>query len=350
MPIKFLNKSHFTSRRSLLYGLGSVAALSLGGAALSPWLHEKPLKTPNSDFKPHCLRLAWAMGETDSLFIIAQEKGFFNRYNLDIQMLPAIRNSTQVMDCLKTNQCDIALLSILDWLPNLLSGNLKAKLLVGVSGGNFRLLVSRYRRLERLADLSGLSIATRPTAEKEKLFFSILLRRKGLNPDQNIKWVTMEAEELLPALLSHQVNGIIGHDPLMWRLLTSANKDVYELAGSQSGSWSKRVNRILGVRQDYLDQNPDVTLPLALAIQDAAKWQAKHLKETSILLADHEKHMTSNQIYTMLNSQNQAITPFNNDLWEQVAQYIDEMKLLNRIPNTEKSSRTARQLCATITL
>lgn len=334
------------SRRKTLYGLGGALFL-IGGGGYTTYHLTSQKKAGNLDYTSQSIRLAWPKSESDSLLAIAQTEDFFEKYALNVTILPNIQNHIQAIDALKHNLCDGAILSALDWLPNLLDG-MQARLLVGISGGNFRLLASRKQRIDRLVDLAGLKIATRRYAAKERLFFSILLRRKGLNPDQNIQWIEMEQEELLPALLSNQVQAIIGNDPLMWQILNNANKQVFELAGSQSGSWSSRANRILGINNQFLTNNPHIAAPLALSIRRASEWQANHLHETSTLLADQWKTMSAKQILAMLKNQNQNIVPINNQLWEQVAQYIDEFKLLGKIPNDLKSSRAARQFCINI--
>lgn len=334
------------SRRKTCFGIGITLAL-LGGGGYASYNLFSSHKHRINDFSPQSIRIAWPKSEADSLLAIAQTEGFFEKYALKVEILPNIQNNLQAIDALKQNLCDGAVLSALDWLPNLLDG-IPARLLVGISGGNFRLLASRKQRIDRLVDLAGLKIATHRHSAKERLFFSILLRRKGLNPELNIKWIEMEKEELLPALLSSQVQAIIGNDPLMWEILSHANKQVFELAGSQSGSWSSRANRILGINSQFLNTNPHIATPLALSIRHASKWQTEHLQEASMLLADQWKAMNNKEILAMLKNQNQNIVPINNQLWEQVAQYIDEFKLLGKVPNSLNSSRIARQFCLNI--
>ncbi|CAI3949693.1 ABC transporter substrate-binding protein [Commensalibacter communis] len=346
MNIQNKSQKSLITRRKTLLGLAGTFFLAGGGGYTSYHLitHKKNLI---GEYKPQSIRIAWPKSEIDSLLTIAQTEDFFQNYGLNVTILPNIQNHLQALDAFKNNMCDATVLSVLDWLPNLLTG-MQARLLVGISGGNFRLLVSKKSRIDRLVDLADLKIATRRHAEKERLFFSILLRRKGLNPERNIKWVEMEKEELLPALLSNQVQAIIGYDPFMWEILSNANKQIFELAGSQTGSWSSRANRILGINNQFLKKNPDIAVPLALSIRQSSKWQTQHLQETSILLADEWKGMNSKQILQMLKNENQNIAPINNQLWEQIAQYIDEFKLLGKVPNNLSSSRTARQFCLPI--
>lgn len=344
MPPYQDTKNFLINRRKTIIGLGSFGLLCGAGLYAS---HRIPFSI-NAEPTPQFIKIAWPRSEEDSVLTIAKEKGFFERYGINVTIIPDIRNSAQALDCLKQNQCDGAVLSALDWLPQLLDG-LQSKLLIGINSGNFRLLVSRKQKIERLADVSGVKIARHRHSDKEKLFFSILLRRKGLDPDKNIQWVEMETEELLPALLSNQVQGIIGHDPLMWQILNSTKKQVFELAGSQSGSWSTRANHMLGLNTSFLNQFPTILRPLTLSISEASRWQTRHLKETSFLLADQWRKMNATEILNMLQNENQSIAPMNNNLWEQVAQYIDDLKLLNKVSNSLKTSRTARQFCIEVT-
>ncbi|CAK7192743.1 hypothetical protein COMNV_00950 [Commensalibacter sp. Nvir] len=337
---------NFVKRRKTIFSLASMGMLA--GAGLYSYTLKNERKLSKKTSVPlQTVRIAWPHSHQDALFNVACANNFFVKNSLNVQLSPQIQTSQDALNAFKANKCDAIVMSALDWIPELISG-LKGKLLVGTGGSNFRLLVSKHRRIDRLADLNKLKIAVGPGGQKEKLFLSILLRRKGINPDQNISWIETEEKELLPTLLSNRVQAIITSDPLAWQILTAAKKQLYELAGSQTGSWSVRINYVLGVSDHFLNNYPDTISPLAKSIRMASMWQKNNLKKTSDLLTESLKPMSSQDILLMLQHQNQNIAPINNKLWEQIAQYLDEFKLLNLLPMSLNSAKTARQFCYTI--
>lgn len=340
------NKKPF-NRRKLLIGLG--AAGTLTGIGLYQSVTKQKHKLLPQNLSPQTIRIAYPSNEENQLLTIAMAKEFFNHYKINPILNPNIKNKSEIFNLFKTNQCDAAILSILDWLPQLLSDeSIDGKLLIGLSGGDFRLLVTYKQKIQRLMDLENLSIGIQTHSKKEKLFFSILLRRKGINPDLNIKWIEMEKDELLPALLSNQIQALIGSDPFIWQILHQNNKKLFQLAGSQTGSWSRRINNVLGVSNHLLQDNPLAVKALAAAIHHASLWESQHTQEASQILADEWAKMNANDILTMFQHENQNITATNDNLWEQTAQYLDEFKLLGQVPNTLKSSHVAKQFCITL--
>lgn len=335
------------NRRNILIGLGSIGIVT--GTGLYYTTTKKNHKPLTENRSIQLIRLAYPVHEKNQLITIAQEKGFFQNQNLEIIPVPNIKNKSEIFNLLQTNQCDIAILSILDWLPQFLSpSSINAKLFIGLNGSDFRLLVTRKQKIERLMDLEGLSIGIQPNSEKEKLFFSILLRRKGINPNLNIKWIEMEKDELLPALLSNQIQALIGFDPFIWKILNHNSKRIFELAGSQTASWSRRINQVIGVSNHFMQNNPTLIKPLITALRNASTWQTKHLQEASQILSRQWQQIETKDILTMFKNENQNLTLTGNQLWEQVAQYIDEFKLLNQIPNHLKSGQIAKQFCLSL--
>ncbi len=337
------NKKLF-NRRNLLIGLGTIGTLTGMNIYHSTKKHNP--KIPMKELTPQTIRIAYLHNEKNQLLTIAQAKRFLEHYKLNLIPILNIKNKAEIFNLLKTNQCDMAILSILDWLSQYLtSESVAGKLLIGLNGGDFRLLVTHKQKIQRLMDLADLSIGIQPHSDKEKLFFSILLRRKGINPNLNVKWIEMEKDELLPALLSNQIQALIGSDPFIWKILHHNDKRVFELAGSQTGSWSKRINYVVGVTNNFLHTNFLAVKSFAILIHDSALWQAQHLQEASQILTDQWTKMSPKDILTMFQNENQNLAKTNNNLWEQVAQYIDEFKLLGQIPNNLKSSRSAKEFC-----
>lgn len=345
-PFSNKTKKSF-NRRNLLIGIGAIGSLT--GMGLYHSINKHDPEIMPQDISPQMIRIAYLKNEENQLLTIAQTKGFLKHYKINLDPIANIKNKTQIFDLLKTNQCDAAILSILDWLPQLLKSRSEGgKLMIGLNGGDFRLLVTHKQKIQRLMDLANLSIGIQPHSEKEKLFFSILLRRKGINPDLNVKWVELEKDELLPALLSGQIQALIGSDPFIWRILHHNNKKLFQLAGSQTGSWSQRINYVLGISNHFQQSNPLALKYLATAIRNASVWQSQHIQEASQILTDEWQKMRPEEILKMFLNENRNMAIINDNLWEQVAQYIDEFKLLGQVPNSLKSGRIAKQFCVTL--
>ena len=337
---------HPLERRRLMLAAGS-AGLAIGAALVvrNQIRHPHKDKHVTPDGRPRLLTLAATGPSHDPVLLAARDQGLFERYRLDIAYTSPVTSGREALDQVQNGQADAAVAAALSWLPRLQAG-LPAHLVCGLQAGSSRLLVARRSPFRRIEDLHRRAIGIGSLDSPDRLFFSIMMRRKGMDPNRDVEWRQLPPEGLGLALSEGHVQAVVGHDPAIWLLRDSLHFD--ELASSMSGSYSVRVSRVLGLRNTLLHDDPAAAVALTLAMQDAARWVAAHPQQVAALLAAESRSLTVEQASRMLKSEGRLVHPVGNDLRDQVAEYMDELKLIGLAPETPDSAVFAKGVTANV--
>lgn len=334
-------------RRLIGAGIAGGMALTVAGGLVVRNQIRHPHKNKHAapDGKPRQLVLAAPNPLRDPVLLAARDQGVFARYNLEIRLAEKISSARSALDQVESGRADGAVVAALSWLPRLQAG-LGARLVCGLQAGSSRLLIARRSPLHRIEDLHRHVIGIANPDGPDRLFFSIMMRRKGMNPDRDVEWRSVPAEALGLALAEGHVQAIAGHDPAIWRLRESLQ--LGELASSMSGSYAVRVSRVLGLRAGVLQNDPKAAVAITLAMQESAIWASRHPQEMSVLLAAQDPDLTVEQVGRMLKSEGLGVHPTGKDLRNQIAQYVDEMKLIGITPEAVDSAEFAKHVTADV--
>ena len=332
-------------------GLAVVAALVGRNQLRHPYRD----KTSRPDGRFRRLVLAAPHPAHDPVLILAQRQGIFARYNLDISLVDGLTSGQQALDRLhdghaEEGQADGAIAPVLSWLPRLMAG-LDARLVAGLQSGSARLLVDRKSSIKRIEDLFHKSIGMPdprggPFPSADRLFFSIMMRRKGMDPNRDVTWVQVAPSAFRDALGARQIQALVGHDPVIWQVRDALH--LPELASSMTGSYGTRVTRALGLRSELLQADPAAAVSLVLALQEAAQTVARHVDEAANVLADQLPDMDLPAVERMLHAEGHGVHLVGRELREQIAQYFDELKLIGLVPDEQDSAQLARRFCDTV--
>ncbi len=342
---------HPIDRRRLIGGALAAAGLVAGGLVVRNQItHPHRDKSQHPDGRFRRLTLACPHPSHDPVLALALHGGFLARYNLELSVLDGFASGQDALARLRPGGADIAIASALSWLPSLQAG-LDARMICGLQSGSARLLVERKSDFKRIEDLHRHTIGVADAragaqASADRLFFSVVMRRKGMNPNVDVNWVPVAPDQFGDALASGRIQAIAGHDPVIWQAREQLH--LVELASSMTGSYAQRVSRVLGVRGGLLESDPAAPVALVLAFQEAARTVARHLDETASVLADQLPDMSLSSIQKMLAAEGHAVHPVGRELREQIAQYIDEMKLIGLVPDEQDSTALAKRFCATV--
>ena len=337
--------------RRVLLGAGGALGLGLTvtGALVTRNLIRHPHrdKATRPDGRFRRVTIASPHPAHDPVLIVAQRLGVFARYNLDVTVPAGAASGQEALDQLHAGGAEAAVAPALSWLPRLMGG-LDAQLIAGLQSGSARLLVDRRSPIKRIEDLNRKSIGIADArvgtfASADRLFFSIVMRRKGMNPNHDVTWVQMAPADMQAALAERRVQAVVGHDPVIWQLLERAR--LSEVASSMTGSYGARVSRVLGIRGDVLRTDPGLGVQLVLAFEDAAATVAAHLDEAASVMADDLPDMDLRSVERMLRSEGHSVHPIGIALREQMAQYIDELTLIGLASDTLDSAKLARRYC-----
>lgn len=333
--------------------IGTGLASGLGVAVVGGLVVRNQIRRPHrrkraaSDGKSRRLVLAVPNPHRDPVLLAAADQGIFERYQLRIAFSDPVDSGREALDRVQAGQADGAVAAALSWLPRLQAEpGLDARLVCGMQAGSARLLIARRSPVHRIEDLHRRTIGIANMDSPDRLFFSIMMRRKGMDPNRDVAWRVIPAAALGLALAGGQVQAIVGHDPAIWQLRESLH--LTELASSMSGSYSARVSRVLGLSNQLLHDDPEAAVAVALAIQEAAIWADKHPDQVSVLLAAQDPDLTVEQASRMLRAEGHDVHPTGVNLRNQIAQYIDELKLLGLTPEAVDSTALAKRITVNV--
>src|ERR1700759_2954163 len=220
--------SAFDRRTLLRAGLAAAFAGpvgAIGAQAFTPRavdtgidFSQLPLCRTSSDVPPltgapRKLRLSWNAGSVCLTPLpVAIDHGFFQRQNLDVELVNYSGSTDQLLEAIATGKTDAGLGMALRWLKPLEQG-FDVKLTAGIHGGCMRLLATRASGIVDLGGLKGRTVGVSDMASPAKDFFAITLKKIGVDPDNDVHWRQYPANLLGEALKKGEVHAIADGDP-----------------------------------------------------------------------------------------------------------------------------------------
>ena len=191
-------------RRTLLRsGAAAAVAAPLGviGAQAFPFRAAAPVidysefpicrtasDTPALTGAPRKLKLSWNAGAVCLAPVaVAIDYGFFQKQNLDVELVNYSGSTDQLLEAIATGKSDAGLGMALRWLKPLEQG-FDVKIVAGTHGGCMRVLTRTNSGVDKLADLKGKIVAVGDLAGPDKNFFSIQLAKLGIDPNKDVDW------------------------------------------------------------------------------------------------------------------------------------------------------------------
>ena len=193
------------------------------------------------------LKLTWNATAICTVGVaVAQEKGYFARHNLDVELVNFGGSTDQLLEAIATAKADAGVGMALRWLKPLEGGfdvkitagiawRLHAPVLGAEAAASTSSPTSRARR-------SASPISPRPTSN----FFSIMLHQAGVDPDKEVEWRVFPGDVLPVALKKGEVQAFCQGDPLGW--MARERDGLTEVANNLSGEYAHRTCCVLGIR------------------------------------------------------------------------------------------------------
>ncbi|MBB2164466.1 ABC transporter substrate-binding protein [Gluconacetobacter sp. 1b LMG 1731] len=337
-----------TRRRLLLGAGGATAGAAVVGAVVVHYRRPRPVVMHKVVLDGRARRMVLSWPSSNRLLFHVAQARFFGTYNLDVTLVDGARTGRTTIADVVEGRAVGAAAPILTWLDRYRLGPIPVHLVTGLQSGGFRLLVRRGVKGSRLDNVAGMRIAVTDQDMADRLFFSVMMRRKGINPDDAVHWVTLAPAQIEDAARAGEIDAVAAHDPLAWQWLHAPDPLFFELANSTTGHYSQRTNLALGLSDALLRSDPVGAASLVMALRAASDWVRQHPDEAAGLMAEATDGMDAAQILAMLRHESLGISPVGHDLRVQVSQYVDEMKLLDRVPDAVGSAAYARRLCVNV--
>ena len=267
-------------RRSLLRA-GAAAALAAPIGVFSAQAFPFRAATPSIDFSefpicktssdappltgaPRKLKLSWNAGAVCLAPLpVAIDHGFFQKQNLDVELVNYSGSTDQLLEAIATGKTDAGLGMALRWLKPLEQG-FDVKIAAGTHGGCMRVLSRNNSGVDKLTDLKGKIVAVGDLGGPDKNFFSIQLAKQGIDPNKDVDWRAYPGNLLQLAVEKGEVHAFLASDPIayLW-LKDSAYKEV---ASNLDGEYKDKTCCIVGLRGSLVREEPLVARAITQAL------------------------------------------------------------------------------------
>ncbi|WP_149538931.1 ABC transporter substrate-binding protein [Siccirubricoccus phaeus] len=272
--------------------------------------------------------------------IVAVQRGFFARNNLDVELVNFGGSTDQLLEAIATGKSDAGIGMALRWLKPLEQG-FDVRISTAIHGGCMRLFSQKGSGINTVADLRGKVLGVTDMGAPDKNFFGIVAAKLGLDPDKDITYRVFPGDLLGEALKRGDVQAITLGDPLAWIL--RERDDLHEIANNLSGEYADRACCILGIRGSLLREDRAAARAVTGALLETQDWVHANPDEAAAIFLTNARGTNAAQLAAMLRSHTHGDHPHGPVLSNQLAAYIEELKLVKVIrPNTNAQRLAAR--------
>jgi NitT/TauT family transport system substrate-binding protein len=294
----------------------------------------------------HALKLTWnATAICTAGVPVAQQKGFFAKRNLDVELINFGGSTDQLLEAIATGKADAGVGMALRWLKPLEQG-FDVKITTAVHGGCMRLLAAKGNGVTKLEDLKGKTVGVADLGAPDKNFFSIRLARLGLDPMTDVQWRVFPPDLLPVALQKGEVQAFTLGDPLAW--VIRDRDGLAEVATNLDSDYAHRACCVLGVRGSLVRDERPVAAALTEAILEAQEFVHANPDETAAIFSPYAPSAKVDQLAAMLRSHTHGHHPVGADLRQEIALYTDELKAISVIKPSTNADRFAGKVFADV--
>jgi sulfonate transport system substrate-binding protein len=223
---------------------------------------------------PRKLKLSWNAGAVCLAPLpVAIDHGFFQKQNLDVELVNYSGSTDQLLEAIATGKSDAGLGMALRWLKPLEQG-FDVKIAAGTHGGCMRVLTRAGSGVDKLADLKGKIVAVGDLAGPDKNFFSIQLAKQGIDPNKDVDWRPYPGNLLNVAVEKGEVQAFLASDPLAYLWLKDTQYK--EVASNLDGEYRDKTCCIVGLRGSLVRNEPHVARAITQALLDAAMFTSQN--------------------------------------------------------------------------
>jgi NitT/TauT family transport system substrate-binding protein len=336
--------SAFLDRRTLLRA-GAAGALAAPIGMFSAQAFPFRTVTPNIDFSefpicktasdapaltgaPRKLKLSWNAGAVCLAPLpVAIDHGFFQKQNLDVELVNYSGSTDQLLEAIATGKTDAGLGMALRWLKPLEQG-FDVKIAAGTHGGCMRVLSRTSSGVDKLADLKGKVVGVGDLAGPDKNFFSIQLARLGLDPNKDVDWRVYPGNLLQLAAEKGEVQAVLASDPIAYLWLKDSSYK--EVASNLDGDYKDKSCCIVGLRGSLVREEPQVARAITQALLDAAMFTSQNPDKAAASFQPYApKNASIEDLQAMVRYHTHHHHPVGAVLKQELKSYADDLKLVS---------------------
>ncbi|MFT3800086.1 MAG: ABC transporter substrate-binding protein [Burkholderiaceae bacterium] len=322
------------TRRRALRAATAASALAAGGGLLSTRAWSQPRK----------LTFAWnANAFCLSPIVVAQERGIFEKNGLQVDLINYTGSTDQLLESLASGKADAAVGMIHRWLKPLESG-FDVKIVGSSHGGCVRLVGVKDAGATSLSSLKGKVIGVSDIASPGKNFFSILLKKNGIDADKDVVWRQYPADLLDVAVDKGEIQAIADGDPALY-LIEKRNPGRFtEIATNLSGEYRDKVCCIIGARGDLVRQDKATVGALVRTIVQASDYVAENPNESARLFARYSPKVSVEDLRALLGTLTHQHHPLGSSLRDEVEFYARDFRSVGVLKQSTDPVRLANHV------
>ncbi len=277
--------------------------------------------------------------------VIAHGQGFFKKHNLDVELVN-FGNSTEVLlEAIATGKADAGVGMALRWLKALEQG-FDVKLTAGTHGGCLRLLSAVDGKVTKLEDLKGQTIGVTDMASPDRNFFSILLKKHGIDPVRDVQWRLYPADLLGTALERGEVQAVSGSDPFMYRLIQSGK--ARELSTNLVEEYANLSCCVVGVTGKLVREEKRVAAALTQAILEAHDYAVQHPEAVAKGFQAHALNTSTEEVQAILHDHTHGHHAVGAALTGEILTYVRDLQTVEVIGKSTDAPSFAREITADV--
>lgn len=276
---------------------------------------------------------------------VALKQGYFKQNGLDVSFVNFAGSTDQLLEAIATKRADAGVGMALRWIKPLEQG-FDVKIISGLHSGCIRLLSSKTGGVNNLAQLKGKMIGVSDMASPSKNFFSVLLARQGIDPENDVQWRAYPSDLLGQAIEKGEVHAVADNDPVIW--LVKKNFNLQEIASNMTGEYANRSCCVLAVSGDMIRHDRATAEALAKSIVQASEWTANNPTGAAEIFASYAPKVPVPDLVAMLSSMNHHHHPHDGMLEMEIKDYADDLKLIHVINQGTDTSKFAAKVVTNV--
>lgn len=216
-----------------------------------------------------------------ALLPIAVEKKYFDKYGLDVKLLP-VQTGDEALKAVVSKSADIALSAVTPY-AFLAIDNPKMKIFVTVAESHDDQIVARKDKgISKPSDLKGKKVGYAKTTVSE-LGLEKFLETNGLKKE-DVQWINLKPLAMPAALLSGDIDAYSAWEPhLSNGLKMLGDKAIIFTEPKDTYTW--QMNLIAD--ESYINNNKDTLEKLVLALIETEKFVADNKESSIAITANH---------------------------------------------------------------
>ena len=324
------------TRRALLRAAGSAVLsgplLALGGSALA---------APSTKTALIPLTFAWSqVSFCLTPVAVAKESGIFEKNGLDVTLINYSGSNDQLLESLATGKADAAIGMIFRWIKPLESG-FDVKVVAGTHGGCLRLVAYKPAGVTTLEQLRGKAIGVPDLAQPAKHFFSVLLKRHGIDPDKEVTWKAYQADLLGLAAEKGEIQAIAYSDPTLFRIERDTKGGFVQLATNTNPPYHDKTCCVIGVGGRLVKNNRPAVAALARSLVEAYDWTNAHQEEGAKIFSKYAANLSVDELKHLYQQLTLHAHPTDTSLRDQIEFFANDFKDLGVLKPTTDPKKFA---------